>query len=181
MQRLKIDETVLVLVDVQEKLMPVIDHADAVIQRCQVLVKAANVLQIPLIVTEQYPLMLGATVSSINDELQDITPISKKSFSACTAEMSQSLKAVSQRRSVLLCGVEAHVCVLQTALDLIDQQYDVFVVRDAISSRASVDCETGWERMMRAGAIPVSVESALFELLQTADRPEFKAVHRLIK
>lgn len=181
MQRLRIEEIVLMVIDVQERLTPAIHKAEQVTAGCAVLANAAQLLQIPLLVTEQYPEKLGATVAAITGVLKEYQPIAKKQFSSCTDEVMAALKALPGRRSVLLCGMEAHVCVQQTALDLLEKGYAVFAVRDAISSRTAENAEIGWRRMMRAGAVPVSVESALFELLQTADRPEFKAVHQLIK
>lgn len=175
------EETILMIVDVQERLVPAIHEAAQILHSCTLLAQAAQILQIPIIITEQYPEKLGATVPEIRDVLDEYQPISKKYFSAYTPEVIELLKSTSERSSILLCGVEAHVCVQQTALDLLANGFDVFVARDAISSRTSANAEIGWQRMMYAGAIPVSVESALFELLRTANHQQFKAVHQLIK
>ena len=161
--------------------MPAIDGAELLVRSCGVLAQAAQTLHIPIVVTEQYPEKLGATVPSITEVLERYQPISKKRFSACTPEVIDILKSTFQRRQVIVCGVEAHVCVQQTTLDLLQAGFDVFVVRDAISSRTLANAEIGWQRMTGAGVVPVSVESALFELLQTADHPQFKAVHQRIK
>jgi nicotinamidase-related amidase len=180
-KRLKREETILMIVDVQERLIPAIHEGKLVARSCSVLAQVAQTLQIPVIVTEQYPEKLGATMPEIMGILDEYQPLSKKQFSSCTPEVMEVLKSTSERQTILLCGVEAHVCVQQTALDLLANNFDVFVARDAISSRTFANAEIGWQRMMRTGAIPVSVESALFELLQSADAPEFKDVHRLIK
>jgi len=180
-KRLQREETILLIVDVQERLIPAIHEGEQVARSCSVLTQAAQTLDIPLIITEQYPEKLGATVPEIRGVLHQYQPISKKQFSSCTPEMMDLLKSTFERRKILLCGVEAHVCVQQTALDLLANDFDVFVARDAISSRTIANAEIGWQRIIGAGAIPVSVESALFELLQTADHPQFKAVHQLIK
>ena len=180
-KRLQPEETILLIVDVQERLIPAIHEGTLVTHSCSVLAQAAQILQIPLIITEQYPEKLGASVPEITSVLDEYQPISKKQFSAYTPEVMNILKSTFERRSILLCGVEAHVCVQQTALDLLQNGFDVFVARDAISSRTIANAEIGWQRMIGAGAIPVSVESALFELLQTAGHPQFKAVHQLIK
>jgi nicotinamidase-related amidase len=180
-KRLQREATILLIVDVQERLIPAIHEGEQAALSCSLLARAAQILQIPLIITEQYPEKLGATVPEIRGVLHQYQPVSKKQFSSCTAELMDILKSTSERRGILLCGVEAHVCVQQTALDLLANDFDVFVARDAISSRTAANAEIGWQRMMRAGAIPVSVESALFELLQTADHPQFKAIHQLIK
>lgn len=181
MPRLTIKNTLLFVVDVQERLLPAMHEATATAQSCHVLARAAGILRLPIIVTEQYPEKLGPTVADLNAACEEQQKFAKKQFSACTAEVMAALLRQSARRHILLCGIEAHVCVLQTALDLRDKNYEVFVARDAISSRTPANAQIGWDRMMAAGAIPTSTESALFELLQTADRPEFKAVHSLIK
>lgn len=180
-KRLRKEETILLIIDVQERLIPAIHQAERVVHSCVVLSQAAQTLQLPIIVTEQYPEKIGATVSEITSVLNEYQPIAKKYFSAYTPEVADLLKSTSERSSILLCGVEAHVCVQQTALDLLANGFDVFVARDAISSRTVANAEIGWQRMIGAGAIPISVESALFELLQTADAQEFKVIHQLIK
>jgi len=180
-KRLKREETILMIVDVQERLIPAIHEGEQVARSCSILAQAAQTLDIPLIITEQYPEKLGATVPEIVNVLDEYHPISKKQFSSCTPEVVDVLKSTSERQTILLCGVETHVCVQQTALDLLANDFDIFVARDAISSRTFTNAEIGWQRMIGGGAIPVSVESALFELLQTADHPQFKAVHQLIK
>jgi nicotinamidase-related amidase len=179
--RLEKEETILLIVDVQERLVPAIYEAEQLLRSCTILAQAAQILKIPLIVTEQYPEKLGATVPEITGVLDEFQPISKKQFSAYTPEVIDVLKSTSGRQTILLCGVEAHVCVQQTALDLLANGFAVFVARDAISSRTAANAAVGWQRMIGAGAIPVSVESTLFELLQTAGAPEFKAIHQLIK
>jgi len=181
MPRLTTENTLLLIVDVQERLLPAMHESAATAQSCRILARAAAILQIPIIVTEQYPEKLGPTILDIRDACGDHQTFSKKQFSSCTAEVMAALLRQPSRRHILICGIEAHVCVLQTALDLRDKNYEVFVTRDAISSRAIANAQIGWERMMKAGAVPISVESALFELLQTADHPEFKAIHQLIK
>jgi nicotinamidase-related amidase len=180
-KRLKREETILMIVDVQERLVPAIYEVELIVRSCTILAQAAQIFKIPIILTEQYPEKLGATVPEIVNVLDEYQPIPKKQFSACTPEVTDVLKSTSERSSILLCGVEAHVCVQQTALDLLTNGFDVFVARDAISSRTITNAEIGWQRMIGAGAIPVSVESALFELLQTANASEFKAIHQLIK
>lgn len=180
-KRLKREETILMIVDVQERLVPAIHEGTQVIHACGVLAQAAQVLKIPVIVTEQYPEKLGATVPEIVSVVNNYQPIPKKQFSAWASAVIDILQNNPQRSSILLCGVEAHVCVQQTALDLLANGFDVFVARDAISSRTPANAEIGWQRMIGAGAVPLSVESSLFELLQSAEATEFKAIHQLIK
>ena len=178
--RLCRSQTLLLIVDVQERLMPAIHEAERVERNCILLARAALQLQIPILVTEQNPARLGSTVVPIGEVLGEYTPISKMLFSSCTPETLDAIKA-SERSTILLCGVEAHVCVVQTALDLIDAGYSVFATRDAISSRAPENYEIGWQRMMRAGALPTSTESAIFELLHEAGTPDFKALLPYLK
>lgn len=178
--RLRTEETILLVVDVQEKLLPVIHHSERVEKNCALLLRAANQLQIPVLITEQYPERLGATSPSLRETAPHAQLISKLKFSACV-ESTLAALAKFNRKTVLLCGIEAHVCVLQTALDLVEQGYSVFAARDAISSRAPENAEIGWQRMMRSGVLPTSTESAVFELLQEAGTPDFKALLPFIK
>src|SRR5690606_3166744 len=119
-------------------------QAERVVHSCVLLAQAAQILQLPVIVTEQYPEKIGATVPEVIDALDEYRPLAKKYFSAYTPNMIDLLKSYSTRKSILLCGVEAHVCVQQTALDLIANGFDVFVARDAISSRTPTNAEIGW-------------------------------------
>src|SRR5690606_12652958 len=125
MQQLKIDQTILMMIDVQERLVPAIHEVERVVHSCAILAQAAQTLQIPVIITEQYPEKIGATVAEITQVLNEYQPISKKYFSAYTPEVADDLKNNPERRSILLCGVEAHVCVQQTALDLLANGFDV--------------------------------------------------------
>lgn len=178
--RLRRADTLLLIVDVQEKLMPVIHQAERVEANCAVLAKAARELRLPLVLTEQYPEKLGATAGSVREAAGFPAAIGKLRFSACTEHTLAAIES-SGRKTVLLCGVEAHVCVLQTALDLRERGYQVFAVRDALSSRTPENAQIGWDRMQSAGVLPTSTESALFELLEEAGTPDFKAILPLIK
>lgn len=180
LQRLQREETLLLIVDVQERLLPAMAEAEQVESNCVLLARAARQLAIPVLVTEQYPQRLGATVPGIAGVIAGAQPHAKMLFSACT---DATLAAIGEtrRRTVLLCGIEAHVCVLQTALDLIEQEFEVFVAYDAISSRQPSNKQIGWERMRAAGALPTSTESAVFELLREAGTPDFKALLPFIK
>jgi len=181
--RLRRDETVLLVVDVQERLMPLIFEAERVVRNCAVLVRAAGVLGLPVVATEQNPGKLGATVPEVASVLSETGaggPLAKMLFSACTDGVVAALERHG-RRSVLLCGVEAHVCVMQTALDLVERGFTVFVAENAISSRYEADKRVGYERMRLAGALPTSTESAIFEMLREAGTAEFRALLPLVK
>lgn len=177
--RLDRAETLLLIVDIQTRLMPVIHEAERVEKNSFLLARAATELEIPILITKQNPRHLGPTVDSLR-ELATGPPLEKMRFSACTEPVMAALEA-SGRKTVLLCGVEAHVCVLQTALDLRRRGYCVFVARDAISSRTELNAEIGWQRMLAAGAVPTSAESAVFELLEEAGTAEFRAMLPLLK
>lgn len=177
---LRRDDTLLLIVDVQERLMPSIHEAARVEANCALLARAARQLGLPLMLTEQYPEKLGPTTHTVREAAGFPPAIGKLRFSACTEATLPALES-SGRKTVLLCGVEAHVCVLQTALDLRTRGYHVFVARDAISSRTPENAHIGWERMLQAGAMPTSTESAVFELLEEAGTADFKAMLPLIK
>ena len=178
--RLRREETILLVVDVQERLLPVIHEAERVVKNCEILARAAIQLKIPIVAAEQYPKFLGGTEPSLVAALGDTPIFAKMLFSACTGDMMKVIEA-THRRSVLVCGIEAHVCVMQTALDLLEAGFTVFVAGDATSSRTAENHRVGWERMLRAGAVPTSAESAVFELLREAGTPDFKALLPVLK
>jgi nicotinamidase-related amidase len=171
----------LLVVDVQERLLPAIFERDRVLQNTLRLIHGAQALQVPTIVTEQYPKGLGPTVSDLAVVLKGSRPIEKVTFSAWGAAGLREALQAGKVRDVVLCGVEAHVCVAQTCLDLLDAGFRPFVVADAVSSRTPENWRAGVERMRDAGAVIVSTEMILFELLERAGTEEFKQVQRLIK
>jgi nicotinamidase-related amidase len=171
----------LAVIDIQERLLPAIFEGQRVVQNTVRLIKGARVLGLPILVTEQYKKGLGATTPAIAAEIADLTQMEKVAFSACgAAGFNEALKA-KKVSDVILCGIEAHVCVSQTCLDLLDNGFRVFVVADAISSRTAENAHIGVERMRDAGAVIVSAEMVLFELLQTAGTEQFKQILTLVK
>ena len=173
--------TALLIVDLQERFAPAIHGWERVVERTRLLIRAARQLDLPIWVTEQYPRGLGRTVADVADLLgEDVRPYEKVAFSACVDGLMNALREAGTR-SVLVAGIEAHVCVMQTVLDLREGDIDVFVVVDAVSSRRAEDAELAFARMRTIGATLVSTEMALFELLQTAAHPHFKAIQNLIK
>ncbi|HVF85746.1 MAG TPA: hydrolase [Abditibacteriaceae bacterium] len=178
--RLRRDDAVLLVVDVQEKLVPAMFEAERVVRGTSLLARAAKLLDIPVVVTEQNPNRLGATVEPVVQVLGSYAPVSKMRFSACVEETTTQLRATN-RKSVILCGLEAHVCVLQSALDLVESDFTVFLPQDAVSSRYESDKRAGLERMKSAGAIPASVEMLIYELLGEAGTDEFRALLPFIK
>ena len=167
------DRTALIVIDVQEGFRSYTSFA-TVADACAKLVQAARILELPTLVSEQYPKGLGHTVPEL--ALTDEPRIEKTVFSAARADGFD----LHGRQQAIVCGIEAHVCVSQTVHDLLKDGVEVHVPADAVASRHAIDYERGLERMERAGAIVSTVEAALFELLERAGTPEFKAVQKLV-
>lgn len=173
--------TGLVVIDIQERLLPAMFEGQKMVQNSVRLLKGAGVLGIPVFATEQYRKGLGATVPEIVEALQKVTPLQKLAFSACGLPRFTEVLKDKHVTDVLLCGIETHVCVSQTCLDLLDEGFRVFVVADASSSRTTENHGFGLERMRQAGATVVSTEMALFELLEQAGTEQFKQILALVK
>ena len=165
------------MVDVQEAFRPAVLDFDEVVANARRLVEGARILGVPVTVTEQYPKGLGNTVPELAEALDGVEPIEKVCFSAAAADGFDP----QGREQVLVCGIESHVCVSQTAHDLLEQGLEVHVARDAVTSRTEENREVGLHKMETAGAIVTSVETALFELVGAAGSDEFKQVQRLVK
>lgn len=175
------EEAVLVLIDFQERLMPAMENPEELKDNVVKLVLGCDILDVPMLVTQQYTRGLGPTVSEINDALGEYEAIEKTAFSAMgEPEFVDKLKAAG-KKSVILIGIETHVCVQQTAIDLLESGYSVFIVSDCMSSRKSNDKENGLSRMVASGAIITTAESVLFELLKDAKNEYFKAISSLVK
>ncbi len=177
-------QAVLVVIDVQEKLMPVIDRASEVIRNIERLVRGCHILGVPAILTEQYVKGLGATVEPVRrafDETSGYSPIEKSCFSAYGCEAFSARLASLGRSEILIAGVETHVCVHQTVQDLLARDFAVSVIADAVSSRTAQNREIALQRMTLDGAKPSSTEMALFELTVAAGTDEFRAISRLVK
>lgn len=169
------NQACLVLVDVQEKLTPLVLDSKTLIARCAWMLRLAKKLNVPVIVTEQYPKGLGQTITELQTEVE-VVACSKTSFS-CLSEPSfkEKLQAI-HRKQVILIGIETHVCILQTALSLKKQGYEVFVVVDAVSARKKIDHKTALKRMQQAGCLLVTTEMVLFEWLLDAKIDGFKTI-----
>jgi nicotinamidase-related amidase len=174
-------KAVLVVVDVQERLAAVMDERQKVIANCRRLVDGAAILGVPAIVTEQYPKGLGPTEEELRGALSSEPPVTKLSFSCCGEPAFMERLDALARRKVILCGMETHVCVLQTGLDLLREGFDVHLARDATCSRSRENRRTGIGMMRDAGAVITSTETVLFQLLREAGTAEFKAVSQLVK
>ena len=174
--------TVIVIIDVQEKLMPAIDGAKSVLRNIERLVRGFHILGIPVILTEQYVKGLGPTVEAVREALAEAyRPIEKECFSAQGCDAFAAQLAALERRQVVIAGVETHVCVYQTVLDLLAGGFEVTLAADATSSRTPENRSTGLQRMISEGAKLSSTEMVLFELAGVSGTDEFRAISRLIK
>lgn len=179
--RLHLESTALLVVDVQTKLMPAIDQREAVTSQILRLMDGAEALDVPIVITEQYPQGLGPSIPEIAQRaVKAHCCADKVKFSAFVEPVRRQLAAVGAQ-SVIVCGVEAHVCVLQTCLDLMGAGYLAAVVVDAVGSRRRTDKEVALDRLMQAGVLPTTVESALLEWVHEAGTDRFKTILPLIK
>jgi nicotinamidase-related amidase len=171
----------LVVVDVQGKLAQLMHDKETLFKNIRILIQSAKILNIPILWCEQVPSALGPTIPEIAELLTDNQPISKSSFSCCGCkEFNRRLETIS-RKHILICGLETHVCVYQTTIDLLTKGYEVDCVADAVSSRMLSNKETGLKRITDEGARISSTEMALFEILKTAEHPQFKQIAKLVK
>ena len=178
---LKMENVALLIVDIQGSLAHLMLGKELLFKNVQKLIKGIQVLGIPILWVEQNPQGLGPTIPEIADSLPNIQPISKMSFSSCRNDrFVQALKDLN-RKQILIAGIEAHVCVYQTAADLVELGYEVQVVADAVSSRNMENKEIGLQKMKDSGASLTSVETALFELLKVAEGEQFKAILKIVK
>jgi len=180
LNRMRPDNTVLLVVDVQDKLLPAIHEADNVVEFARRMIEAAKVLGLPILAAEQYPQGLGRTCAILREAFAPVQPVEKTLFSACVARIAERLREVD-RLNVLVVGIEAHVCVQQTVLDLVRLGYTPFVCADAVGSRRPLDRDTAIERMRQAGAVITTTESATFELLGEACTDAFKKILKIVK
>jgi len=181
--RLEPDRCVILVIDMQVKLLPAIRGSAEVIRAAQHLLSGAAIFESPVIATEQYPKGIGPTHQTIRDALNrlDAKLFEKSAFSACGDDPTRAALRTLDRSQVIIVGVETHVCVQQTTLDLRAMDYDVFVCADAVGSRGSLDHATGLERMRQAGAFVTTVESVLFELCHECGTDQFKTMLDIIK
>jgi nicotinamidase-related amidase len=175
------DEVALVLIDIQDKLAAAMKKKDEVVANCLHLVELAKLLEIPILVTEQYPQGLGPTVAEIRTALPVYEPFEKTSFDCCREIGFIEKVAASGRKKILLTGMEAHICVLQTGLGLLQSGYAVQVVQDAVCSRTKDNFRIGVEWLRQAGAVVTGTETVLFQLLEKAGGEAFKVISKRIK
>jgi len=174
------EEAVLMIIDIQEKLIPAMQYGEQVVQNANTLISLTRKLGIPIVVTEQYPKGLGKTVSDLSSQLGELLFFEKTTFSGCTNEVTSALKGLG-RKKIIIIGMETHVCVFQTARDLLTQGYQVFVVGDAVCSRTKGNYLNGLSLMSSMGALITNTETVFFDLLKQAGTPLFKELSKLIK
>ena len=177
--RLKVEDTALLVVDMQEKLLPKIMQAGEVLRNASFLVNAAKVLGVPVLATEQYLKGLGPTVEPIRGFLTTVWE--KQTFSAVGEGGALDFLKSDARIKVVVVGIEAHICVMQTVLDLLNQGFHVFVCVDAVSSRYAIDVKIALKRMQQAGAILVTAEACVYEWLETSANPAFKEISGMVQ
>lgn len=178
---LKMEDTILLLVDIQGKLAHLMHEKELLFNNLQKLIKGIQVLGLPILWVEQNPVGLGPTIPEVADLLPTVKPISKMNFSSCRNDrFLQALKNLN-RQQVLIAGIETHICVYQTTADLVDLGVEAHVVADAVSSRSAENKAIGLQKMRDSGARVTSVETALFELLKVAEGEPFKEILRIVK
>jgi nicotinamidase-related amidase len=171
----------LLVVDIQGKLAELMDNREAVYHNIKKLIRGMQALDVPVIVAEQRPEKLGPTIPEIAGLLPGITPLAKLAFSCCGNQAIMAAIRELKRPQVVLAGIETHICIWQTAYDLLSNGYEVYVAADAVSSRTAGDRETALARMRDRKMNVVSTEMALFELLKTADHPRFRNIQEIVK
>jgi len=175
------DNTSALFIDIQDRLFPYMQEREQLEQNLITLAAGLKVLEIPFLVTEQYTKGLGFTVLPLKNALGDYSAIEKIAFSCCDEPQFSKALSVTGKKNVILCGIETHVCVLQTAIDLLQAGYQPVVIEDCVSSRKLSDKHTAIERMRQEGAIISSLESILFELTRYSGTETFKAISKLVK
>lgn len=179
--RITKENTAGLIIDMQERLFPVMNEKETLLKNCQILAEGLTVLSIPLLVSQQYTKGLGETLPEIKALIPDFEYIDKKDFSCWdTPEIAEKLGEL-KAKNIIICGIESHVCVLQTAVDLKTAGLNPIVVMDCVSSRTQANLEIAKERFRAEGILMTSYESILFELTRSAGAPEFRTISKLVK
>ncbi len=175
------DDAVVVVIDVQEKFLPGMHEAERLVRTIKLLLAVARRLKLPVLVTEQNPQGVGRTVPQIVEDLAGVAPLEKMTFSCWGAESFREELARTGRKTVILIGIEGHVCLLQTGLDLLHAGYRVHVPVDAVTSRRAETCDVGLQQLKQAGAVITCAEAVVFEMLREAGTEDFRALLPLLK
>jgi len=174
------EETVFMIVDIQERIVPAMHNGQSVIHNTNIILTLCQKLEIPIIVTEQYPKGLGKTVAEVRDNLGEVAVYEKITYTGFTDDVAASLRELGKKK-VIIVGMETHVCVLQTTRDLLANGYQVFVVGDGVCSRTKENNQNGLSQMSAIGAVVTNTETVVFDILKQAGTPLFKEMSKLIK
>lgn len=175
------EQTLALVVDVQERLLPHISEHEKLLNDMIKLIKGLKLLDIPFLLNEQYPKGIGTTVQPIKMLLDSSEPFEKVTFSCCKNDTTMDSIIQKKKKFIIVFGIETHVCVMQTVIDLLEAGYIPVLVTDCVGSRKEADKIIALQRMMQAGAIPVTLESLLFELCVSAKNSAFKEISKLVK
>ncbi len=179
---LRPEECALAVIDIQEKLLPPIFEKERLVRNAQLLVRLADILSLPIIVSTQYQKGLGKTIDEISSLLPEVKTVDKLEFGCFgNGEYCSTVAGLANRNTLLLCGMESHICVMQTALGALNQGLNVHVAADAVSSRAEFNWKVGLNRMQAAGAVISSTEMMIYELLGKSGTPAFKEMLKHLK
>ncbi|MFT5129699.1 MAG: nicotinamidase-related amidase [Rhodothermales bacterium] len=178
---LRIDSAILSVIDIQGKLASLMAEREQLFENTRRMIEGATLFDIPILLSEQLPDKLGPTVSELAPHLSNVLPIVKSSFSCCGADVYRATLVETGRRQVILTGIEAHICVYQTAADLLADGYEVHVVADAVSSRVARSRDIALDRLARMGASITCTEMALFELQRVAEGDTFRSLLRIVR
>ncbi len=174
-------KSMLIIIDVQEKLLRVMYEREALLRKLLQMVQGARELGLPIVWSEQYPEGMGTTVPEVTELLSGLHPIAKRTFSCCAHPPLLDAIRKPGRTQAVLVGIESHVCVYQTAIDLLARGFEVEVVADCVSSRSAENRQIGIDRIRQAGGRVTSVEMAIFEMLHAAEGPHFKPLLKMVK
>ena len=175
------EQSLFVLIDVQEKLFPHITNKEEIEKNLLILLEGLNLLEIPIIVNEQYKKGLGETIASIDAKIENASYFEKTTFSCCGEMSALDNIKTSGKKTIIIAGIETHVCVMQSVLDLLELNYNVVLVVDCVGSRKALDTDIAIERMVQAGVILATYESILFELTRDSKNSVFKKISQLVK
>jgi len=178
------ENTAVLFVDLQERLVPAMNEGEEAIRRSAILSEGAKAMNVPRVFVRQYPKGLGDIAQGLRETMDDLVPFDKIDYSAVKDEaILEKLTELKEQgiENILTCGMESHVCVLQTCIDLVEEGFQPFMVADCSASRTVFDKEIGMRRAMQEGVLLTTVESALFELCAKAGTDEFKAISKLVK
>lgn len=179
--RITKENTAGLVIDIQERLFPVMNNKEILLKNCEILLRGLSELQVPILATQQYTKGLGETLSEIKSAVENFEPIEKTDFSCCDEPAFITKLQNTHAKNIIICGIEAHVCILQTAVDLKQAGYNPVVVVDCVSSRAKENLELAKERFRHEGILMTSYESILFELTRSAKATGFKTISKLVK